>query len=114
MSTQAENRVRAQELRGHSDQELLRLKDSLREELFKFRLQRYTNQLENTMQIRKLRRDLARVETILSARRKGLEVQSEAVSTPPADEGSEGSPARKTRAAKPAKRSKKAAAEAAE
>src|SRR5262249_43479316 len=74
-STATENKLRAKELRAHSDEELHKLTGSLSEELFKYRMQRYTNQLENTMVIRKLRRDLARVKTILSGRASGLETQ---------------------------------------
>jgi ribosomal protein L29 len=36
-------------------------------------VQRYTNQLENTMKIRTTRRTLARVKTILAARAKGID-----------------------------------------
>ena len=97
MST-AENKLRARELRTHSDEELRTLEKSLGEELFKFRMQRYTNQLENTMQIRKVRRDRARVQTILSARARGLEARSQG-------EAVEGAPP-----APPEPRAKKAAA----
>ena len=92
MSTQTETKMGAKELRGHADEELRSLERSLREELFKFRLQRYTNQLENTMQIRKLRRDLARVKTILTARSQGLEVQGQGAPTT-AEAGAGASPA---------------------
>jgi ribosomal protein L29 len=36
-------------------------------------VQRYTNQLENTMKIRNTRRMLARVKTLLTARDRGIE-----------------------------------------
>jgi large subunit ribosomal protein L29 len=66
-------RLAARELREHTDDELRALGRSLREDLFKFRMQRYTNQLQDRMQIRRVRRDLARLETIRSLRTKGRE-----------------------------------------
>jgi large subunit ribosomal protein L29 len=104
-----QNKIEIKELRGHSDEELHNLTRSLTEELFKFRMQRYTNQLENTMQIRKLRRDIARVKTILSGRKNGLETRHEGGATP----GEEPPAAKKATKAKakkaPAKRTKKSA-----
>jgi large subunit ribosomal protein L29 len=108
-----QNKIEIKELRGHSDEELQNLVRSLTEELFKYRMQRYTNQLENTMQIRKLRRDIARVQTILSGRKKGLETRQDNTAA-----AGDAAPPRKTKGTKakakkaPAKR--KAAAEAQE
>jgi large subunit ribosomal protein L29 len=69
----SEKQDRPSELRERTDEELKTLTRSLEEDLFKFRVQRYTNQLENTMKIRNTRRMLARVKTILAARTKGIE-----------------------------------------
>jgi large subunit ribosomal protein L29 len=52
--TQAELEAKATELRG---------------ELFGARLKKATGQLEDTSRLRKLRRDVARVETVLRERR---------------------------------------------
>jgi len=71
----SEKQARPSELRERTDDELKSLTRSLEEDLFKFRVQRYTNQLENTMKIRTTRRMLARVKTLLTARAKGLEKQ---------------------------------------
>ena len=71
----SEKQARPSELRERTDEELQSLTRSLEEDLFKFRVQRYTNQLENTMKIRTTRRMLARVKTLLTARAKGLEKQ---------------------------------------
>jgi large subunit ribosomal protein L29 len=71
----SEKQARPSELRERTDEELKSLTRSLEEDLFKFRVQRYTNQLENTMKIRTTRRMLARVKTLLTARAKGLEKQ---------------------------------------
>ncbi len=49
------------------------LKDQLlglRKEAFNLRFQRATGQLENTARVREVRRDIARIKTILNAKRK--------------------------------------------
>jgi large subunit ribosomal protein L29 len=61
------------EIRDRTDEELEASVERARDELFRFKLQRHTNQLENVMQIRQKRREVARVLTVLSARHKGLE-----------------------------------------
>ena len=61
------------EIRDRSDDELQASLVRAKDELFRLKLQRATNQLENTMQIRTKRREIARVQTILSARKKGIE-----------------------------------------
>ena len=58
--------MRAKELRGRSMEELKQLEKSMREELFTFRFQNYTNRLDNTSQIAKTRKDLARVLTLIA------------------------------------------------
>ena len=57
--------MRAKELRGRDLEELRRLEKSLRDELFTYRFQNYTNRLDNTSQIPKTKRDLARVLTMI-------------------------------------------------
>ena len=64
-------------IRESSDDELRGRKKRLEEELFQHRLKRYTNQLENTNLIRQARREIARVETVLSARAAGKEKKAE-------------------------------------
>lgn len=63
----------ATDLRERTDQELESLERQLAEELFKLRLGRATNQLENVAKVKTTRRDLARVKTILRARVLGSE-----------------------------------------
>jgi large subunit ribosomal protein L29 len=58
----------AKDLRGNEPAELLSTRRKLEEDLFKNRLKKNTNQLENTMLIRKARRDIARVNTVLAER----------------------------------------------
>jgi large subunit ribosomal protein L29 len=58
----------ASELRDLSDQELAMKEQELRESVFRFRLRRGTNQLDNPSALRQARRDLARVKTIQGER----------------------------------------------
>ena len=61
--------MKAQELRERDEQELRELHDQLREELFRMRLKKHTNQLQQTHRLRETRRDIARIKTILHERR---------------------------------------------
>ena len=60
--------VSAKDLRGNDPDELARTVRKLEEDLFKHKLKRVTNQLENTMLIRNTRRDIARVKTVAAER----------------------------------------------
>lgn len=50
--------------------ELLALSRDLRQELFNLRLQKASSQLEKPARLRTLRKDIARVETAITARRR--------------------------------------------
>ncbi len=56
----------ASELRGKSPDELRKQLEDLRKEAFNLRFQAATGQLENTARMRQVRRDAARVKTILN------------------------------------------------
>ncbi len=57
--------MKAEKLRDMTGEELeLKLKD-LKEELFNLRFQNATAQLDNPLRIRKVRRDIARVKTVM-------------------------------------------------
>lgn len=60
--------MNAAEIREKSVEELAGLEKELRTELFKARIQNHTNQLDSTAKLSKLRRDIARVRTVLSQR----------------------------------------------
>ena len=60
--------LRAKDLLGNAPEELASTRRKLEEDLFKHRLKKVTNQLENTMLIRNTRRDIARINTVLAAR----------------------------------------------
>ena len=57
--------MKAEELRDLSHDELGAKSRDLRDELFNVKVKRSTGQLENTALARKLRRDIARVESVL-------------------------------------------------
>jgi large subunit ribosomal protein L29 len=68
--------VKARELRELTDEELKERERDLREELFNLRFQIATNQAENPQIIRNVRRDLARVLTILRERELATEKET--------------------------------------
>jgi large subunit ribosomal protein L29 len=57
--------MKSKELRQLSEGELLVKEKELGEELFNLRFQHATGQLENVMRIPQVKRDMARVKTIL-------------------------------------------------
>ena len=61
--------MKASELRELSLEELGAKNDELRGELFNARVRKATGQLENTALLRTLRRDVARVESVLREKR---------------------------------------------
>ncbi|NLY93682.1 MAG: 50S ribosomal protein L29 [Myxococcales bacterium] len=56
------------DIRERTDAELRELEAELKEKLWKARFQNFTNQLDDTASIRNIRRDIARVKTILTER----------------------------------------------
>lgn len=62
--------TKASELRAKSRDELLARLAELKREQFNLRFQQATGQLENTARIREVRRDIARIKTILAETRR--------------------------------------------
>jgi large subunit ribosomal protein L29 len=60
--------MKAKELRERTDEHLRELEKSLAKEAFDARFKNFTNRLNDTALIRRSRRDLARVKTILTQR----------------------------------------------
>jgi len=58
--------LKAKDLRGNEPDELRRTLRKLEEDLFKHKMKKVTNQLENTMLIRSTRREIALVQTVLT------------------------------------------------
>jgi large subunit ribosomal protein L29 len=57
------------EIRGHSDLELKRMMSDNEARLISLSFQKVTGHLENSAQIVTLRRDIARIKTVLSERK---------------------------------------------
>lgn len=64
-------------IRDLPDEELSQALDRARDELFRLRLGLHTNQVENPLSVRDKRREIARIETTMRARKLGLETQAE-------------------------------------
>jgi len=62
--------LKASALREKTQEELLKDEEDLQTQLFKLRFQQSTGQAENPHRIRGVRRDLARVKTILNEKRR--------------------------------------------
>lgn len=58
--------MKAQELREMEIDELVRKEAELKDQLFKLRFQNELGQLENSAKIQTIRKDIARIETILT------------------------------------------------
>ncbi|MPQ95520.1 MULTISPECIES: 50S ribosomal protein L29 [Thioclava] len=58
--------MNAQELKAKTPDELRDQLVSLKKEAFNLRFQQATNQLENTARMRSVRRDVARIKTVLN------------------------------------------------
>ena len=60
--------MKARELRERSIEELRNTERELKEQLFKLRFQKATGQVENPVKIRLVRKDIARLMTVLAER----------------------------------------------
>lgn len=63
--------MKAKELRDLGTEELEQKQSDLREDLFRLKMRKAVAQLENPMRLRQLRRDIARIETVLRERAAG-------------------------------------------
>lgn len=84
--------MKTAELRTKSADELSKELMELRKEQFNFRFQKSTGQLENVSRVRTVRRDIAKIKTLLNEQKQGKTVAAK--------------PAKKAKAAAPAKKKK--------
>ncbi len=68
--------MKIKEIRDLSREELAARKHQLREESFHLRIQQQSGQLEKPSQIRAIRREVARLETVLSQKAKAANAVS--------------------------------------
>jgi large subunit ribosomal protein L29 len=62
--------MKVTDARAKTDDELTGELDVLGKEIFNLRFQRANGQLENTARVRQVRRDIARIKTLLGERRR--------------------------------------------
>lgn len=69
--------MKAKDLRELTDEELQQKRGDFREDLFRLKMRKAVAQLENPIRIRQLRRDIARIETILRERETDVDRDTE-------------------------------------
>jgi large subunit ribosomal protein L29 len=62
--------MKPSEIREKTTDELKELEQTMARDLFKARFANYSNQLDDTDKVRRMRRDIARIKTVLSERSK--------------------------------------------
>ena len=62
--------MRAKEMRERTEEELLKMLNDAKEDLFRKRLKNATHQLDKTSEMNSGRREIARINTILNERKK--------------------------------------------
>ncbi|MGD8537586.1 MAG: 50S ribosomal protein L29 [Candidatus Aminicenantes bacterium] len=65
--------MKATELRELTEDELINKQEELKDQLFKLKFQHALGQLENAMKLKNVKKDLARIKTILREKNKGME-----------------------------------------
>lgn len=65
--------MKARELRELSDEELKNKEAEFKDQLFKLKFQHAMGQLENAMKLKNIRKDIAKIKTILREKSKGME-----------------------------------------
>jgi large subunit ribosomal protein L29 len=65
--------MKARELRELSDDELQSKEEELKDQLFKLKFQHALGQLENAMKLKSIKKDIARIKTILREKSIGTE-----------------------------------------
>jgi large subunit ribosomal protein L29 len=74
--------MKAKELKERGTEDLVQLREQLRGDLFSYKMKNSLGQLDDTSQIQKKRRDVARIEGILQGRK--AEATAQMVSKGPA------------------------------
>lgn len=64
--------MKARELRELSQEELQNKEAELKDQLFKLRFQHALGQLEDAMKLRNIKKDIARIKTLLREKKKGM------------------------------------------
>jgi len=73
----SKSKTQLERIRDLPDEELTQALDRARDELFRLHLGLHTNQVENPIAVRAKRREIARIQTIMKARKLGFEQQAQ-------------------------------------
>jgi large subunit ribosomal protein L29 len=65
--------MKATEFRELTEDELLSKEEELKDQLFKLKFQHALGQLENAMKLKNIKKDLARIKTIIREKNKGTD-----------------------------------------
>ena len=65
--------MKTTEIRELSDEELKNKESELKDQLFKLRFQHTLGQLENAVKLKNIKKDIARIKTIINEKSKGAE-----------------------------------------
>jgi len=65
--------MKASEIRELSEGELINKETELKDQLFKLKFQHTLGQLENAIKLKMIKKDIARIKTILNEKKKGIE-----------------------------------------
>ena len=63
--------MKAREFRDLSEEELKNKEEEVKDQLFKLKFQHTLGQLENAMKLKNLKRDIARIKTVLKEKSEG-------------------------------------------
>jgi len=69
--------MKAQELRNLTIEEILQKKEEVKKEIFNLRIRQATRQIDNPLKLRELRRDFARINTIVREHESNLRTLAE-------------------------------------
>lgn len=72
--------MKAKELTERTDEALKELEKSIQNDIFQARFKNFTNRLNDTASVKRLRRDLARVKTVLTQRSAKASVEGKSAS----------------------------------
>lgn len=106
--------MKIDQLREQTSEELVRKTRELKQDMLNMRIQQASGQLENPSRLKLLRREVARIETIISERRLNISIDKSAPKKVKAAKTEAAAPAKKAAkkaAKKTAKKATKASAE---
>ncbi len=96
--------MKAKDLRERSTDDLNELQKTISQDLFEARFKNFTNRLDDTSSLRKHRRELARIKTILLEKARGVAIPTAPSSKSAVPAATESKPAPATAKKTPAKK----------